>query len=244
MQLPIVLFLLILELNSVSIAYMTHRTCLIFAWLLLGGISLSAADFYFLATEDHYFENPANWYPSYPGTQVSAGDRMILFTDTYFQGFDLHIDGTLELKIGAELYSRDGAVVISRTGLLDNDGTVLVHRVDNHGRVRNRISANIHLHEYTAHPGAHTYNACAASFTTSANLINEGQFDNYSHCQTGENLYNRAVFNQNLHSRLDVAGELVLVPGSVLRESEASSIQQGQTHNLMRTRNTRGQQVP
>lgn len=197
-------------------------------WLVLVWSAAPAwgTDYFFLAQEDHYYANPANWYPAYPGHQIGPEDRVFLLTDVYYRGFTLEVAGTLEVELGAEIISADGGIRILPTGLLDNDGTLMVRDITNQGRLHNRLSAVIHVHRYRALPASHTHNACAATFVALDHLVNEGQFDNYAHCEAGRSFYNLAVFNQLSQSRLDVRGELVLAPESTLRQAQGSRIYQ------------------
>lgn len=195
-------------------------------------VSAFATDYFFLANEDHFYENPSNWYPAYPGTHVKAADRIVILTDVNYTGFDLEVDGIMEVMLGAKITSADGAITIHKQGELDNDGELLVASIFNYGKLNNRFSAVVHVHDFVAYNGAFTHNAYSASFRTINNLTNEGRFDNYSSCFAGRDFRNEAVFNQNRHSLLDVSGELVMAPGSTLTQSRQSSIYQGMSNKI------------
>ena len=185
---------------------------------------LWARDFFFLATEDHHFENPANWYPAYPGTKITPEDKITVMADVNFSGYNLHVAGIMEIMLNATVHSPDGSIIIRKHGLLDNNGKLLVDRVSNYGKLYNRLAAVVHIYTYEAFSGAHTYNGYSATFRTISHLVNQGRFDNYSDCISGSDLKNTSIFNQIRHSQLQVTGELVLAPGSTFQKSQESTV--------------------
>lgn len=189
--------------------------------------SLWATDYYFLATEDHLYENPVNWYPAYPGTHVGNEDRVLVMADMYLAGFPITVEGTMEIKVGARIVSGESHIHVKPNGVLDNAGDLLVHTVLNEGMVYNRVSARIHLFAYQAFDGARTHNSASATFQTIGNLINAGRFDNYSICHAGEDFTNQAIFYQMPRSQLQIRGNCLLAPGSILRQSRESVFQLG-----------------
>ena len=185
---------------------------------------LWAKDFFFLATEDNHFENPANWYPAYPGAKITSDDKITVMADANFSGYNIHVEGILEIMLNATVHSPNGSIIIKENGLLDNNGKLLVDRVSNYGKLYNRLSAVVHIHTYEAFSGAHTYNGYSATFRTISHLVNQGRFDNYSDCITGSDLKNTSIFNQIRHSQLQVTGALVLAPGSTFQQSRESTV--------------------
>jgi hypothetical protein len=154
---------------------------LIFICLWITGVSnLTAREYYFMAREDHFYENPANWFPAYPGAHITAEDKVIIYADAYFQGYNLEVDGICEVALGIVVRSADGTIVIRESGLVDNSGELFVSRIENFGRLYNRISAMIHIYDYMAYPGSFTCNFFSASFLALTSLVNEGHFDNYN----------------------------------------------------------------
>lgn len=200
------------------------RITIIIVLLALVQIATKAEDFYFLASEDYLYENPANWYPSYPGTEVAADDQIVIMSDVYFAGYDLKVAGKLKVMLGAKLSSAEGNIFVLEGGTMDNEGEILVNQVENHGTFTNRISALFHVNDYFAHSGAVTNNSLKAQFTTIGNLINEGRFDNYSQCVAGRNFENRAVFNQIRNSQLEISGEILLDNEGQFNQSADSAI--------------------
>jgi len=192
--------------------------------LTLVQIAAKAKDYYFLASEDYFYENPANWYPSYPGTEVAADDQVVIMSDVYFTGYDLKVAGKLKVMLGAKMSSAEGNVIIAEGGSMDNEGEILVNQVENRGIFINRISAVFHVNDYFARSGAVTNNSLKAQFTTIGNLINEGRFDNYSQCTAGKNFENHSVFNQIRNSQLEISGEILLSSEGELNQSTNSAI--------------------
>lgn len=197
----------------------------------LSALNMQAKDFFFMAQEDNYYENPANWYPSYPGVNIEKGDRVVLMTDANLNGYNIEVAGIFELQLGATLTSSNGELIIKAGGLLDNDGSVLVAGIVNHGQLYNRQSATVNIHQYFAHSSAHTHNSYSAQFTINKTLVNEGRFDNYGRCRIEQDLTNIAIFNQINRSELEIAGDLLLVPGCTFNQSQKSTLSFGSAEN-------------
>lgn len=191
--------------------------------LVLAALTGKAEDFFFLASEDYLYENPANWHPAYPGTEIQEGDKVVVMSDVFFTGYDIKVEGEFKVMLGARVSSSKGSLRISENGQIDNEGEILVNQVENFGKVVNRISATLNVHDYIAHPGAHTHNSLKATFKTLGSLINNGKFDNYSICAAGQTFENTSVFNQIRDSRLNIEGEMLLSPGSEFNQSDKST---------------------
>jgi hypothetical protein len=185
-------------------------------WFLVSFFSLRAEDYFFLALEDSYYENPANWFPAYPGDQISDSNRVVLMADASFGSYDIHIAGSMEITLGVRLHSALGSLQVMPSGTLDNQGSLMVMRIKNYGTLYNRLSALIYLYEYIAYDGAITQNACSAVFETIAHIENSGRFDNYSRCIAGSDFSNSCIFNQIYASRLEVSGRTLLSTGCLM----------------------------
>lgn len=168
-----------------------------------------AEEYFFLASEDYYYENPANWFPSYPGTEISEDEEVVIMSDVYINGFDLKVAGKLKVTLGVKISSVKGNLYVQEGGELDNEGEILVNQVKNQGMLINRISATFYVNDYHALTGAITNNSLNAQFITVANLVNEGTFHNYSHCKAGKTFVNRASFYQTKNSQLEIAGVIM-----------------------------------
>ncbi|MEL6674268.1 MAG: hypothetical protein AAFR61_18825 [Bacteroidota bacterium] len=192
-----------------------------------------AKEFYFLGMEDRHYENPANWYPAYPGSKIAKGDKVVIMADVNFGFYDISVGGIMEIAMNAQMHSPQGKIMIQPEGLLDNNGQLMVEIVENNGQFFNRIAATSHLHTYVAHPGAHTYNGYSAIFRTIGPLVNGGRFDNYSACISGSDFTNTATFHQVRQSRLTVAGDMFLSPDCTFTQSADSRIYHGRVEKLI-----------
>lgn len=200
------------------------KAIVILLTILVSHNFLCAEDYYFLASKDNLYENPENWFPSYPGTKIGKNDRIVIYSDVYLADFHLHVSGKLEIRLGCSINSSRGIIYIQPGGALSNCGKLYVNALENHGAVYNEVAGEILINEYVAHDGAITQNALSAKFTTLGNLTNYGRFDNYSYCMAGSDFENRAIFNQNHTSKLMVTGKILLRPGSILNRSQNSRI--------------------
>ncbi|MEM7657758.1 MAG: hypothetical protein AAF399_16625 [Bacteroidota bacterium] len=200
--------------------------------LLLACFPSFGKDYFFMAQEDHFYANPANWFPAYPGTHIDADDKVVLMEDATIDGFSLQVEGTLEIGMEATLQSRQGEIIISPRGTFNNAGEVYIAGIINGGILNNRHGAQIHIHQFVAQLGAITHNAASAAFVTLAELVNQGRFDNYGLCRIGRDFKNLATFNQISSSQLKVAGELHLKPGSTFYRSQESEVYQGRSEEL------------
>jgi|GEM_PF-3443825 len=181
-----------------------------------------ATEYFFTGEYDEIYENPANWYPAYPGTELGADDKIFFQADASFAGYDIVIEGTLEITIGARIFSRENGIIIKHTGIIQNGGELLVHQIENYGKLSNSISARLDVTNYLAHDGAFTHNGASATFICSDRVINEGVFNNYSICDFRGSFNNKSIFNQIRASVLKVAGTMLFWPDSKLNESTQS----------------------
>lgn len=196
-------------------------------------VSGMGADYFFQAVEDHLYENPANWLPAYPGTDISAGDRVVLMENVSFIGYDIRVNGKLEIGMGVSLISGENGLLVSKTGVVDNSGEIFVKYIESSGRIANQIAARIHLFNFHAFEGATTYNSASAIFTTLIDLENQGRFDNYGVCKAGNDFRNHALFYQIRYANLDVRGNIILAPGSVLTHSPQSTVVSGKWKKIL-----------
>jgi hypothetical protein len=189
-------------------------------FVLLGMLSwicqTEAQRFFFLGIEDKYYENPANWYPAYPGIASSAGDTLVIMDDMAFGAFPLELGGFLQICMGVRVHSAGGGIKVKASGQIENQGELLVRYISSSGKVVNSLGASLQVFDYHALAGATTFNAASAVFCTLASLVNEGRFDNHSRCVAGSDFSNRSAFYGVCHSLLDVRGNIILAPGCIM----------------------------
>jgi len=166
-------------------------------------------EYIFSSVEDNLYENPANWEPEYPGTKIKKDDKIVVQDDAFFMGYDIEIDGTLEIAISAKLHSTGNNLVIRPSGKVLNEGILSVNTVENHGVLDNSLSATANLHHYRAYEYALTSNRMSADFVITESLVNEGTFNNYSSCTVGKKFVNTSSFNPMSQSVLTVKGTVL-----------------------------------
>jgi hypothetical protein len=192
--------------------------------LLLIPFSLSAKTYFFKGTTDHLFENPANWSPAHPGSNLLEGDKWVIESQMYVSVPDLLISGMLEIKTGAKVVATEFSRSISLhlLGSIDNGGELILKDFYQAGSVFNRQGCRMHIRNHLAQPTAFTQNF--GTMTSLDSFENQGRFDNYGLCNAEGDFGNMAVFNQIRDSKLVVAGELFFSPGCILNQSRESEI--------------------
>ncbi|MEM6344985.1 MAG: hypothetical protein AAF927_13930 [Bacteroidota bacterium] len=164
--------------------------------------------FFFSAKEDNFYENPANWEPEYPGTVIEADARIVIQDLAYLTGYNLKVNGLLEVAMGASLYSDQNDIVLFHEGKLDNHGEIIVNNIRNGGLVFNQMGAKIHVKSFALEQSGSVQNLRSANFIVIDSLVNQGHFLNYSYCAAGE-LYNHSQFQQTKGSELHIDGKSV-----------------------------------
>lgn len=162
--------------------------------------------YFFTATEDNFYENPANWEPEYPGTLIESDTRIVIQDMAYLTGFDLEVKGLLEVVMGASLYSDQNDIFLSQEGKLDNHGEIIVDKIHNNGLIFNQMGAKVHVKSLSLNQSGSVQNLRSANFIVIDSLVNQGHFLNYSYCAAGE-LYNHAQFHQIRGSELHIDGK-------------------------------------
>ena len=184
--------------------------------------SLEGTEYFFLGTQDVFYENPDNWYPEYPGSKIGFGNKVVVQSDMYFQGFNLIVEGELEIELGVVINSPANSIFIKQLGEVNNYGNLVIYSVINYGKFTNNVSSHLDLKTYVAKPSGVTNNFMSASFTVNRDIINDGIFNNYSYCEVGQNFKNSRVFNQINASELLVSGTYMEYSGSQLNHSDES----------------------
>lgn len=202
-----------------------------FIALLLGfgTLTVSAQHYYFRAVEDHLFENPANWTPSFPGIHIAAGDSVFILDDAYITQYNLEVAGGLTIDWGVQLHVK-GNISILPQGSLVNMGYIGVNALFNRGQLSNRYAGAMDMDTFYTYPHSQSFNAASASIKALYRLVNAGRFDNYGRCEVGEFFENQAVFNQMQSSKLLIRGKFLLADGSKLYQSDNSHLLYPQKH--------------
>jgi hypothetical protein len=168
---------------------------------------LAEQAYYFSPTEDYFFENPANWRPSYPGTQIPAGARVMIHDRVCFGTYPIRLAGVMELSLEATLYSAQGSLHILPGGKLINHGDLMAARLDNGGQLLNELSGEIFVHEYQNSPESITWNQPGGQITVSRSWVNRGEMQNYGICFARLDFRNEAELVQAPRAEFYVRGE-------------------------------------
>lgn len=177
---------------------------LLFACNVYFGI---AKTYFFLGNEDNLYENPSNWSPSYPGTKVLAGDKLYIQADVNFEGFNLEVEGLLDVEYGAGLYSPDNGIIIRKTGNLLNNGDINIRFIENFGTYENVYSTTIK--KYYGCKYSEMNNSISALFSVKEKVTNEGIIHNYNNMAILGNLENFSEIYLHNQANLTVSGNLV-----------------------------------
>lgn len=200
--------------------------------LLLISFSTQATVYTFTAEEDHLFENPANWYPAFPGTTIAPFDHWVIEGEMYVSAEVIRVEGNLQIGMQGALIRTEyhKRIEIALGGILDNAGKGILNQIELEGNLFNRRSCTLSVEELQAKPTALTQNY--GILNVEQQLHNEGRFDNYFSCIVLGDFRNLAVFNQIRQARLEVSGEIFFQPGCVLTQSSESKIFVGREEKI------------
>ncbi len=172
-------------------------------------LPLNSIHYLFSPIEDHLLENPANWYPDFPGLPIARNQHVMIEGEACFTGFDLQVAGAVHISIGSSIFSPNGKILVLAGGELINNGEIMVASIENQGLIQNNLSATIDIGSFQCLDGGFTHNARSALFTVSNSIVNQGVFNNYSLCTIGKQFINEATFNQMPDAELRVNGTKV-----------------------------------
>lgn len=166
-----------------------------------------AMEYFFSPVEDHFYENPANWRPSYPGLTIPSNSRVVLQDLASFSAPELVVQGSLETLMDATLYSTSGKVTIQSGGRVRNYGEMMISNLDNQGVFENGVGAELYAHYYQAASGASAWNQAGALFNITRSFLNQGAFRNNGDCFARRDFNNLADFSQGEAGQLFINGE-------------------------------------
>jgi hypothetical protein len=172
------------------------------------GIAAAQTTYTFTGEMDDQYENPANWTPAYPGTEVAVNDLVFIEGMAVAHG-EIIVNGTFHIATGASLEMDSAKLSIRSTGKLMNDGELLADAVFNAGMINNNFAASLNVKEYVVAQGAMTNNLLSAEMVIRGNLNNQGVFNNYSTCTVAGDFVNAFSFNAMHRSELKVEGRHV-----------------------------------
>ncbi|MEM6343793.1 MAG: hypothetical protein AAF927_07925 [Bacteroidota bacterium] len=200
--------------------------------ILLLCLTAQATVYTFTVVEDHLFENPANWYPAFPGTTIAPFDHWVIEGEMYVSAAVIRVEGNLQIGMQGALIATDyhKGIEVALGGIIDNGGKTLVKQIDLEGNLFNRRSCRFSVEKLLAKPTALTQNY--GNLEVEEQFRNEGRFDNYFSCTVRGDFRNLAVFNQIRKARLVVAGEIFFQPGCVLTQSAESEIYVGREEKI------------
>jgi hypothetical protein len=180
----------------------------IYLLFLICNIHLSVAKtYFFLGNEDNLYENPANWSPNYPGTKVLAGDKLYIQSDVNFDGFNIEVEGLLDIEYGAGLYSTGNGIIIRKTGNVLNNGEINIRFIENFGTYENAY--NTIIKKYYGYKYGLLNNSISALFTAKENFTNQGILHNYYNLSILGNLNNFGEIYMHNEANLTVSGNFV-----------------------------------
>lgn len=171
--------------------------------------SLNVEVYYYTAAEDHYYENPNNWTPSYPGKKIQRHQKIVIQGTTYANYKPIRVRGKIEISPGASLFAFSENVIIETQGSVFNRGEIIVNEIENFGILKNEIAGSIDVLHYHAYEGSETHNLHTSRVTVAGSLMNQGDIFNYSDFQIHKQLTNYANFHHGSTGKLMVNGKLI-----------------------------------
>lgn len=176
-----------------------------------------AKTYFFLGSEDNLYENPANWSPYYPGTKVIAGDKLYIQADVNFDGFNLEVEGLLDIEYGAGIYSSENGIIIRSSGNVLNNGEINIRFIENFGTYENAY--NTMIKKYYGYKYSITNNSISALMCTKEIFINQGALHNYYNLAVLGQLENFGEIYLHNQANLTVSGNFVESVTSELKQS-------------------------
>ncbi len=170
------------------------------------GITKAQTTYTFTGEMDERYENPANWTPTYPGTEIADGS-IVFIEGAATANTNLLVKGTLHIAVGASLLIDSADLSIQNSGKLMNDGEITAASVRNAGMINNNFAATLHAASFTGSHGSMTNNLMSAAISIDGNLHNNGVFNNYSTCTVAGNFTNTFSFNEMRNSEMKIAGQ-------------------------------------
>ncbi|MEL6193924.1 MAG: hypothetical protein AAFR66_17815 [Bacteroidota bacterium] len=184
---------------------------LLLAMLVAGVVEESAKVkvYHFTPTADHYYENPKNWSPEYPGKVIPQHQKIIIQGAVYSTYESITVRGEVEITPGSSLYSFSDNLIIETQGAVHNRGKIVVKEIENYGILNNEMTGSIDILHFHAFKGSKTHNLHTSSLTVAGSLMNQGEIFNYSDFLVHDQFSNYAHFHHGANGKLTVNGKEV-----------------------------------
>lgn len=162
--------------------------------------------FYFHGTENSEYVNPANWSPSYPGTKIDRNDTLIIQSDVNFTGFNLLLDGKMEIVMGASFNAKHDGIIITRNGKLMNEGELRTKYIDNEGIIDNSVAAAWISDSCTNRKYGVINSLLASEMSIKHKMLNEGKWNFGGKCIIAGELINEGEIALAHSANFEVKG--------------------------------------
>lgn len=180
-------------------------TSAILFMLAFYGISSAQTTYTFTGEMDSHYENPANWTPAYPGTEISE-NSLVFIEGMAIATEEIRVSGMLHISLGASLEVAAADLSILSTGKLMNDGELMAATIHNEGMLNNNFAATLKTAALVAYEGAMTNNLMSAEIQVEGDLSNGGVFNNYSNCTVKGDFIQAFSFNELHNSEMTISG--------------------------------------
>lgn len=178
------------------------------AFLLILVSNTFAVDFYFSGNEDADYTNAANWSPTYPGTTIGANDKVFIQADANIIGFDLMVEGLLDISMGAKISANGNNLVLRGNAKVMNNGEIIVSNIKNEGTFENCAGARFACKQFNnTKSGIMNAGIASKSFINEL-FLNEGVYNLSSECEVKGNFFNKKSITLSHQAILNVSGEL------------------------------------
>jgi hypothetical protein len=184
-----------------------------------------AKRFYFHGTENNEYVNPANWSPSYPGTKIRQNDTVIVQSDVTFSGFNLEIEGEMEIVMGASFSAKYDGIIIREGGKLMNEGEMRTKFIDNDGIVDNSVAAAWISDSCINHKYGLINSLLASEMSIKRGMINEGKWNFSGKCVVMGEFVNEGEIALAHSANLEIKGNYYASSNSKVLKSIQSIFQ-------------------
>lgn len=213
------------------------KTLISLATFLLILVSNSfATNFYFSGNEDADYTNPANWYPTYPGATIGANDKVFIQADANIVGFDLMVEGLLDISMGAKISAVNNNLVLKNNAKVMNNGEIVVSNIKNEGIFENCAGARVACKQFNNTISGTMNSGIASKSYINELFLNEGIYNLSSECVVKGDFVNKKSVTLSHQATLNVKGEL--------NSTVLSKMQQGERAKVNATKTTTEQTKP
>ena len=189
----------------------------------------SAANYYFSGNEDADYTNAANWFPTYPGTTIGVDDKVFIQADANIIGFDLLVEGLLDVSMGAKISASSSNLLLKRNAKVMNNGEIIVSYLKNEGTFENCAGGRFACSQLNNTISGTMNSAIASKSFINETFLNEGVYNLSSECVVKGNFFNKKSITLSNQAILNVIGELNNTKSAQLKRGDRATVNASKT---------------